>query len=89
MVDVNQARSQYEHAVATLMNKEARDVFAGAPAPLDLALPKIPVGVPSQLIERRPDIAASERRTAAADAQIGVAISAFLSERGSGGRGRI
>jgi NodT family efflux transporter outer membrane factor (OMF) lipoprotein len=76
LVDVNQARNEFEHAIATLINKEARDVTL-APTPLDLALPKIPVGVPSQLIERRPDIAAVERRTAAANAQIGIAISAF------------
>ena len=76
LMDVNEARSQYEHAIATLINKEARDVTL-APTPLDLPLPKVPVGVPSQLIERRPDISAVERRTAAANAQIGIAISAF------------
>ena len=76
LVDVNEARNEFEHAIATLINKEARDVTL-APAPLDLALPKIPVGVPSQLIERRPDIAGAERRTAAFNAQIGIAISAF------------
>jgi NodT family efflux transporter outer membrane factor (OMF) lipoprotein len=76
LIDLNEARSEYEHAIATLINKEARYVTL-APDPLDLPLPKVPVGVPSQLIERRPDISAVERRTAAANAQIGIAISAF------------
>jgi NodT family efflux transporter outer membrane factor (OMF) lipoprotein len=86
LVDVNQARSQFEHAIATLINKEARDVSL-AQTPLDLALPKIPVGMPSQLIERRPDIAAAERRAAAANAQIGIAISAFYPNVVLGGGG--
>ncbi len=86
LVDVNQARSQFEHAIATLINKEARDVSL-AQTPLDLALPKIPVGMPSQLTERRPDIAAAERRAAAANAQIGIAISAFYPNVVLGGGG--
>ena len=86
LVDVNVARVEFEHAIATLINKEAREVTLAA-GPLDLALPKIPVGVPSQLIERRPDIAAAERRSAAANAQIGIAISAFYPNVVLGGGG--
>jgi NodT family efflux transporter outer membrane factor (OMF) lipoprotein len=86
LVDVNQARGQYEHAIATLINKEAREV-ALQPAPLDIEVPGIPVGVPSQLVERRPDISAAERRTAEANARIGVAISAFYPNVVIGGGG--
>lgn len=86
LIDLNEARSQYEHAIATLINKEARYVTL-APAPLDLPLPKVPVGVPSQLIERRPDISAVERRTAAANEQIGIAVSAFYPNVVLGGGG--
>ena len=76
LIDVNQGRAQYEHAIATLTNLQVHELTVG-PAPLDLPLPNIPVGLPSQLIERRPDVAAAERRVAAANAQIGVAIAAF------------
>jgi len=86
LVDVNQARSQYEHAIATLINKEASELTL-APVPLDMEVPGVPVGVPSQLIERRPDISEAERRAAAANAQIGIAMSAFYPNVVLGGGG--
>jgi NodT family efflux transporter outer membrane factor (OMF) lipoprotein len=87
LVDLDQARAQFEHAIATLINKEAREVSI-QPAPLDLDLPKVPVGVPSQLIERRADVAAAERRVASSNAQIGIATAAFyptITLSGAGG----
>jgi NodT family efflux transporter outer membrane factor (OMF) lipoprotein len=79
-IDVGVARAQYEHAIGTLANLKLTEFnipFSPLVQSQDLALPKIPAGVPSQLLERRPDIAAAERRTAAANAQIGIAKSAF------------
>jgi NodT family efflux transporter outer membrane factor (OMF) lipoprotein len=75
-VDVGVARAQYEHAIAILMGKPPAD-FSLPPLPLTTPPPPIPVSVPSQLLERRPDIAAAERRVASANAQIGVAKSAY------------
>ena len=75
-IDLGVARAQYEHAIGTIANYKLSE-FGIPLSPLNLALPKVPVGVPSQLLERRPDIAAAERRAAAANAQIGIAVSAF------------
>src|ERR1700693_372783 len=70
-------RAQYEHAIAILIGKPPAE-FALAPAPLNLEPPVIPVGVPSQLLERRPDIAASERRVGEANEGIGIARAAYF-----------
>jgi NodT family efflux transporter outer membrane factor (OMF) lipoprotein len=75
-IDVGVARAQYEHAVAILVGKPPAG-FSLPPLPLSAPPPSIPVSVPSELLERRPDIAAAERRVAAANAQIGVTKSAY------------
>ncbi len=86
LVDLGVARAQYEHAIGTIANYDLPS-FSIPPSPLDLALPKVPLGVPSQLLERRPDIAEAERLTAAANAQIGIAVSAFYPTITLGGSG--
>lgn len=75
-IDVGVLRAQYEHAVAILIGKPPAE-FSLPPLPLTAPPPHIPVSVPSELLERRPDIAAAERRVAAANAQVGVAKSAY------------
>jgi NodT family efflux transporter outer membrane factor (OMF) lipoprotein len=74
--DIGVLRAQYEHAIAVLMGQPPAS-FTLPPAPLDLQPPGVPVGIPSELLQRRPDIAAAERRVAEANEQIGIADAAF------------
>src|ERR1700685_541950 len=74
--NVGIARAQYEHAIAMLVGKVATN-FSIPVKPMTVAPPPIPVGVPSQLLERRPDIAAAERTMAEANATIGIAYAAY------------
>jgi NodT family efflux transporter outer membrane factor (OMF) lipoprotein len=76
-IDVGVQRAQLEHAIALLVGKSPAEVSI-PPAPLTTEPPDIPVGLPSELLERRPDIAAAERRVAAANAQIGVSEAAYF-----------
>jgi len=75
-IDVGVSRAQFEHAVAVLIGKPPAE-FTLPPLPLTAPPPSVPAGVPSELLERRPDIAAAERQMASANAQIGVAKSAY------------
>jgi NodT family efflux transporter outer membrane factor (OMF) lipoprotein len=77
--DIKVERAQYEHALAILIGRPPAS-FSLPPIPLNVqppALPSVPVALPAQLLERRPDIAAAERRMAAANEQIGIAQAAY------------
>jgi NodT family efflux transporter outer membrane factor (OMF) lipoprotein len=76
-IEVGVARAQYDHAIAILIGR-VPEGFSLSPLPLDRQPPAIPTGVPSQLLERRPDIAFQERQMASANEQIGIAKAAYF-----------
>jgi len=77
LASFRQNRALLEHAVAVLVGQPPES-FSLAENPLNIDPPHIPAGLPSDLLERRPDVAAAERRVAAQNAQIGVAVSAYF-----------
>jgi NodT family efflux transporter outer membrane factor (OMF) lipoprotein len=76
LIELGVQRAQFEHAVAILTGKSPADLTIPSLA-LTMPPPPVPVTIPSELLERRPDIAASERRVASANEQIGIAMAAF------------
>ncbi|HEY4361400.1 MAG TPA: efflux transporter outer membrane subunit [Bryobacteraceae bacterium] len=87
LLDVGVQRAQFEHAIAILTGKAPSELSV-AVADLTALPPPVPVGTPSELLQRRPDIASAERRVAASNEQIGIAMAAFyptLTLSGDGG----
>ena len=87
LMDLGVERAAFEHAIAILIGKAPADLTI-PPVTLSTLPPPVPLGVPSELLERRPDIASAERQVAAANEQIGIAMAAFypnLSLTGGGG----
>ena len=76
LIDYDVARAQYEHAIAVLAGKPPSELSVTS-RPIKIVPPPVPVGVPSTLLERRPDIAATERQMAVANEEIGIAKAAY------------
>jgi len=76
-LDATIGRAQLEHAIAVLIGKAPAE-FSIAPKTLTAQVPQVPITAPSELLERRPDVAGAERRIAAANAQVGAAQAALF-----------
>ena len=78
LFSVRRSRQEMENALATLLGEPASDFRLARRALVDTRMPNIPPGLPSSLLERRPDVASAERQLAASNARIGVAVAAFF-----------